>query len=113
MPYCASAAAVVKSFVFEASGLGVSAAWAQTTSPDYASTTSRPLEEPPPAVSQAFIWAQEVAADALPASSRKSPRQTARAGRSAFLIVCTNTFGAQGSGGVGLIVDTGRALWVK
>ena len=92
-PSLASAAEVVKSFVFEASGSGVSAPAAQTTSSVSASITIRPLEAPPPAFSQAFIWAQGSAAAAGPASARSSPRQAARAGSSAFLIVPTNTCG--------------------
>src|SRR4051794_6503527 len=81
-PISASAAAVVKSLVFEASGRGVSAACAQTTSPDSASTTNSPLEGPPPALSQDFIWEHQLAAEAGPAKARRRPRQAARAARS-------------------------------
>ena len=68
-PSLASAAEVVKSFVFEASGSCLVAPLAQTTSSVSESTTSRPLEAPPPAFSQLCIWEHGVAAAAGPASA--------------------------------------------
>ncbi len=91
-----SAVEVVNSFMFEASGRCVPAALAQRTSPP-SFTTSRPLAEPPPRVSQPRIWSHAWLARAPLAPSRSAITQVTASMVAARLITSTNMRPAQSS----------------
>ena len=82
--------AVVKSFVFEASGSGRLAPLAQSVRPLSASTTKSPLALPPPDFRRPFMRSQAGPAWALEAS-RRAAAQAARSRIESRFIFAFNT----------------------